>query len=88
MIVRMASTPQRRRERRTRRANTGGIHAILQARVNLDVKQLADAGAAARGVTLSRYIQSLIEADEVAQAFLEQERRQGELDLQEVQRAS
>jgi hypothetical protein len=82
MIARMAKTPRRNRaQERKRRPDTGGIHAWIQVRVDPDARKLAEAGAAARGVTLSRYVQSLVEADDLAHEYMRRELAQKELDL-------
>ncbi|WP_242911451.1 hypothetical protein [Actinomadura terrae] len=41
-------------------------HALLQGRVAPGIKERAERGAAARGVSLTRYLELLIEADELA----------------------
>ncbi|MGK5550640.1 hypothetical protein ACSNOI_03420 [Actinomadura kijaniata] len=71
--------------RRKRREGTGGVHAWLQARVDPDVRKLAEAGAAARGVTLSRYVEQLVQADDLAHQYREQQLVQGELELGETE---
>jgi predicted HicB family RNase H-like nuclease len=82
MIARMAKTPRRNRaEERKRRSDTGGVHAWLQVRVDPDVRELAEAGAAARNVTLARYVQSLVEADELAREYMRQKLAQQELEF-------
>jgi len=69
---------------RTRRRNTGGLHALIQGRVDNEIKSLADRGAAARGVSIPRYIEILVAADELAHAYVvsASEQEQQELDLQ------
>ena len=47
MISRMAAIAGRRR-----RASTGGVHVLLQGRVDPAIKERADRGAAARGVSM------------------------------------
>ncbi|MER6816455.1 hypothetical protein ABT299_44940 [Spirillospora sp. NPDC000708] len=54
---------QQRRKKR-RRANGPGVE--LKARVTPEIRELATHGAAARNVTLARYIEMLIEEDEIA----------------------
>ena len=65
---------------RTRRRNTGGLHALIQGRVDNEIKSLAGKGAAARGVSLARYIEILVAADELAHAKAPSD----ELELQEI----
>lgn len=78
----MATTPRRKADRRKRRPDNGGNHAILQARVDPTTKELANAGAEARNWTLSRYIQELVEADQLAREFLARKQDQGELPIE------
>ena len=59
MIFGMAAIAGRRR-----RASTGGVHVLLQGRVDPAIKERADRGAAARGVSIARYLEILIEGDE------------------------
>ena len=66
MISLMAAIAGRRR-----RASTGGVHVLLQGRVDPAIKERADRGAAARGVSIARYLEILIEGDEVADAYVE-----------------
>ena len=66
MILRMAAIAGRRR-----RASTGGVHVLLQGRVDPAIKERADRGAAARGVSIARYLEILIEGDEMADAYVE-----------------
>lgn len=54
---------------RNRRPSTGGNHALLQARVDPEVRELAHRGAAARGVSVARYIESLIREDKIAAEY-------------------
>ena len=44
---------------------------LLQGRVDPAIKERADRGAAARGVTIARYLEILIEGDKVADAYVE-----------------
>lgn len=82
MISRMA-TPigaQQRRQKK-RRANGPGVE--LKARTSPETRELASHGAAARNVTLARYIEMLIEEDEIArhhQRQHQQAQAQGEQD--------
>ena len=64
--LRMAAIAGRRR-----RASTGGVHVLLQGRVDPAIKERADRGAAARGVSIARYLEILIEGDEVADTYVE-----------------
>lgn len=82
MMARMATTPRKKSERRRRRPDNGGVCSILQARVDPEIKALADAGAAARQVTLSVYMQELIKRDELAREYLALQEAQEELDLE------
>ena len=66
MIFVMAAIAGRRR-----RASTGGVHVLLQGRVDPAIKERADRGAAARGVSIARYLEILIEGDEVADTYVE-----------------
>ena len=54
---------------RRRRANTGGLHVLLQGRVDPAIKERADRGAAVRGVSIARYLEMLIEGDELADTY-------------------
>lgn len=78
----MAMTPGR-----TRRRSTGGVNALIQARVDLEVKALADKCAAAAGLSIARYVETLIQADAVARGFAPQpaelEAEQEQLDIVE-----
>ena len=56
---------------RRRRASTGGVHVLLQGRVDPAIKERADRGAAARGVSIARYLEILIEGDEMAETYIE-----------------
>ncbi|WP_049566587.1 hypothetical protein [Nonomuraea sp. SBT364] len=58
MMLRMAAIAGR-----TRRANTGGVHGTLQGRVSPEIHALAWKGAAARGQSISLYLETLVEAD-------------------------
>jgi hypothetical protein len=73
--LRMAAIAGRRR-----RASTGGVHVLLQGRVDPAIKERADRGAAARGVSIARYLEILIEGDEVADTYVEPDSCQ-QLDL-------
>jgi hypothetical protein len=85
-MARMAKPPARKRPGpRKRRADTGGVHAWVQVRVDPDVRKLAEAGAAARNVTLARYIEQLVQADPLAREYLENQRAQGALDFHEAE---
>jgi hypothetical protein len=54
---------------RARRDRTyGQAWVFLQTRVSPEVRERAHRGAAARGVSMSRYMEMLIEADELADA--------------------
>jgi hypothetical protein len=75
MIFGMAAIAGRRR-----RASTGGVHVLLQGRVNPAVKEKADRGAAARGVSIARYLEILIEGDDLADEYVEPD-PDGQLDL-------
>jgi hypothetical protein len=66
MICGMAAIAGRRR-----RVSTGGVHALLQGRVDPAIKERADRGAAARGVSIARYLEILIEADQLADSYVE-----------------
>ena len=66
MIFGMAAIAGRRR-----RASTGGVHVLLQGRVDPAIKERADRGAAARGVSIARYLEILIEGDEMADSYVE-----------------
>jgi len=68
MIFVMAAIAGRRR-----RASTGGVHVLLQGRVNPAIKERADRGAAARGVSIARYLEILIESDDLADEYAEPE---------------
>ena len=74
MIYRMAAARSTQRPRRTygtRRAN--GPSLTLRARVSPGHKRLAELGARARGVTIARYLELLIEGDEVAHRAAQEE---------------
>jgi hypothetical protein len=75
MISAMAAIAGRRR-----RASTGGLNVLLQGRVNPEIKEKADRGAAARGVSIARYLEILIEGDAVADNYVEPD-PSGQLDL-------
>jgi hypothetical protein len=75
MIFGMAAIAGRRR-----RASTGGVHVLLQGRVDPAIKAKADRGAAARGVSIARYLEILIEGDAVADDYVEPD-PSGQLDL-------
>jgi hypothetical protein len=75
MISGMAAIAGRRR-----RASTGGVHVLLQGRVDPAIKEKADRGAAARGVSIARYLEILIEGDAVADDYVEPD-PSGQLDL-------
>ena len=62
--LRMAAIAGRRR-----RTSTGGVHVLLQGRGDPAIKERADRGAAARGVSIARYLEILIEGDEVADTY-------------------
>ena len=66
MIPGMAAIAGRRR-----RASTGGVHVLLQGRVDPAIKERADRGAAARGVSIARYLEILIEGADQADAYVE-----------------
>ncbi|MEU8378292.1 hypothetical protein [Streptosporangium sp. NPDC048865] len=57
---------------RTRRASGSG-EKLLQGRVGLDIHARAHRGAAARGVSIARYLEMLVEADELADTYVEPE---------------
>jgi predicted HicB family RNase H-like nuclease len=61
------ATPIRSQQQRSKKRRANGPGVELKARVTPDVRELARLGAAARNVTLARYIEMLIEDDEVAQ---------------------
>jgi hypothetical protein len=65
---------------RRRRASTGGLNVLLQGRVNPEIKEKADRGAAARGVSIARYLEILIEGDALADEYVEPD-PSGQLDL-------
>jgi hypothetical protein len=75
MISGMAAIAGRRR-----RASTGGVHVLLQGRVDPAIKEKADRGAAVRGVSIARYLEILIEGDDVADDYVEPD-PSGQLDL-------
>jgi len=56
---------------RRRRASTGGLHVLLQGRVDPDIRERAHRGAAVRGVSIARYLEILIEGDELADTYAE-----------------
>ena len=47
----------------------GGLHVLLQGRVDPAIKARADRGAAVRGVSIARYLEILIEGDELADTY-------------------
>ena len=53
---------------------------VLQGRVDPAIKERADRGAAARGVSIARYLEILIEGDEMADTYVEPDSCQ-QLDL-------
>jgi len=65
---------------RARRSPAGAIQRspgpseTWRARISTEHRRLAELGAAARGVTLARYTEILIEGDEIARAALEKEK--------------
>lgn len=67
MIPAMASRTRALRHR------AAGPSTPLKARVTPEHKALAEAGATARGVSLARYVEILIEQDEIARRALEAE---------------
>ena len=75
MISGMAAIAGRRR-----RVSTGGIHVLLQGRVDPVIKEKAHRGAAARGVSIARYLEILIEGDDLADEYVEPDPSQ-QLDL-------
>ncbi|MFF0526580.1 hypothetical protein ACFYTC_48510 [Actinomadura nitritigenes] len=64
MVAPIGSAP-----RKPRRKRSAGPSVPLKARVTPDHKELAERGAKARGVTLARYVELLIEGDEIARNF-------------------
>jgi hypothetical protein len=54
---------------RTRRGY-GTTWVLMQARVDPEVRERAHRGAAVRGVSVSRYMQMLIEQDELADSYV------------------
>ena len=60
-MARMSVSAGRTQKRPNRRP-----HALLQGRVEPEIKERAERGAAARGVSLTRYLEMLIEADQLA----------------------
>jgi hypothetical protein len=54
---------------------------FLQTRVSPEVRERAHRGAAARGVSVSKYMEMLIEADELADTFDRGDCEQLDLDL-------
>jgi hypothetical protein len=62
-------TPITTSQPRTKRRRANGPGVELKARVTPEVRQFATRGAEARGVTLARYIEMLIEEDEVARTL-------------------
>lgn len=57
---------------RARRPRTGP-HDLIQGRIRPEVKDRARRGAAVRGISLSLYLEQLIEADELADTYVEPE---------------
>jgi hypothetical protein len=57
--------------RRRRTSSEGGIHVLLQGRVDPDIKERAHRGAAVRGVSIARYLEILVEGDELADTYVE-----------------
>jgi len=55
--------------RRRRTSSEGGIHVLLQGRVDPAIKERAHRGAAVRGVSIARYLEILIEGDELADTY-------------------
>ncbi len=51
---------------RRRRVSTGGLHVLLQGRVDPAIRERANRGAAIRGVSIARYLEILVEGDELA----------------------
>lgn len=51
---------------RTQKRPNRRPHALLQGRVEPEIKERAERGAAARGVSLTRYLEMLIEDDRLA----------------------
>ncbi|GAA2411227.1 hypothetical protein GCM10010404_81440 [Nonomuraea africana] len=58
MMLRMAAIAGR-----TRRPDSGGVYGSLGGRVSPEIHELAWAGAAAKGVSISLYLEQLVEAD-------------------------
>jgi hypothetical protein len=56
---------------RRRRASTGGVHVLLQGRVAPALQERANQDTAPRGVSIARYLEILIEGDEVADTYVE-----------------
>jgi hypothetical protein len=56
--------------RRRRTSSEGGIHVLLQGRVDPDIKERAHRGAAVRGVSIARYLEILVEGDELADTYV------------------
>ncbi len=55
---------------RSRRVSSeGGIHVLLQGRVDPDIRERAHRGAAVRGVSIARYLEILVEGDELADTY-------------------
>ena len=55
--------------RRRRVSSEGGVHVLLQGRVDPDIKERAHRGAAVRGVSIARYLEILVEGDELADTY-------------------
>lgn len=68
---------------RTSPSNYGRTWVFLQARVDPELRERARRGAKARGVSMSRYMELLIEADELADTVSDDEElaEQGTLEL-------
>ena len=75
MIWRMAAPihdPVRRRRER------GSAWVFLQSRISPETKELARRGAAARGISMNRYIELLIEEDDLARSYVPPEEEEAE----------
>jgi len=61
-------------------SSEGGIHVLLQGRVDPAIRERAHRGAAVRGVSIARYLEILVEGDELADTYAEPD-ESGQLDL-------
>lgn len=82
IISHMVAPMQRTRRRPTGTRRTNGASETFRVRLSPEHRRLAELGADARGVTLARYTEILIEGDEIARAALEKEKAEQLVDQQ------